>query len=276
MTDDINSNNSNNDSENKSNPVTITFPKTLSKLISKIEEKSGLSWPLFVPASTIVLRTIFTLPLMIWQRKRLVRQQQLSTIIKATRPVLKLRLAAQSQTAGNASSLTADQITLLSIKETRKRQKKLFKENGVEMWKNTILPLVQVPLWISYSLGLRSLDDKILQQTASTSIFDNDLVINFADYPFLLPGILGTLALWNIEYNAKIYGLRQNSNAVNASNMVRAMGSIVTCLRFGAISMMCFSVQQPPLLVLYWITSQGYSAFMNWVLNKFWPYEKSI
>ena len=50
-----------------------------------------------------------------------------------------------------------EQILLLSAKEARKRQKELFAKNGVQLWKNFILPAFQVPLWIMMSITMRDL-----------------------------------------------------------------------------------------------------------------------
>ena len=152
--------------------------QTVADSFVQLHDISGLPWLVIVPTATFALRTAFTLPLSIWQRKRIVKQQELRKVVQSVPPVVKLRLASMSSQASNEGlsssgsglntkeesvetiqrskrQLTPEQITMLSLKEMRKRQKSLFAKYRVQMWKNSILPLVQVPLWVTVSMGLR-------------------------------------------------------------------------------------------------------------------------
>ncbi|QLQ80774.1 hypothetical protein HG537_0E01290 [Torulaspora globosa] len=275
----------------------------VSETLIHIHNASSVPWVVLIPVGTILLRTITTLPLSIWQRKRIVKQQELRKLVQAVPPVTKLRLAASMASRtdnsisssgsvagelvnGGSRSLTPEQITLLAVKETRKRQKRLFAKYNVQMWKNFILPLVQIPLWVTLSMGIRTLTEKRLLETNSGELLNSivpptlDLSLPMDSLPMLVPLVLGSLALANVEYNGKTLTTTRASNAGiilapnDHSRASQAMTSILNMSRFGCIFMMGISSQAPLLLSLYWISSQLYSFTQNLVLNWLWPYER--
>ncbi|CUS20306.1 LAQU0S01e03642g1_1 [Lachancea quebecensis] len=276
-----------------------------------LHEVSGLPWLVLVPLVTIGLRTTFTLPLSIWQRKRIVKQQELRKVVQATTPVVKLRLAASTQAAskpakaseesGNVPttlqkpSLSPDQITLLALKETRNRQKKMFAESKVQLWKNALLPLIQIPLWVSVSMGLRELTkqrliDSNLAHASPLKNIDSldyvsrisslDLSLPLDSLPMLAPLFLGTLALLNVEHNGRVMTTTTSETmgiklAPNPSSKVsQSMQSILNVSRLSCIFFMGVSSQAPLLLSAYWISSQLYSLVQNYILNWLWPYQR--
>lgn len=280
----------------------------VSEFLVTVHDVSGLPWVVLVPLGTFALRTMTTLPLSIWQRKRIVKQQELRKLVQAIPPVTKLRLAASTTSrndggtitsSGSATStitevkapskdrtLSPEQITLLAVKETRKRQKRLFKKYNVQMWKNIVLPLVQVPLWVTLSMGIRTLTDKKLLETNNSSILSDyvpgsiDLSLPLEPLPMLLPIVLGSLALTNVEYNGKMLTSTKASDAGitvatdEFSKVSQSMRSILNVSRFSCIFMMGISSQAPLLLSLYWISSQAFSFVQNLALNWLWPYER--
>ncbi|SCW01769.1 LAFE_0E06854g1_1 [Lachancea fermentati] len=289
----------------------------------RAHEISGIPWLILVPLSTLMLRSVFTLPLSIWQRKRIVKQQGLRKIIQAIPPVIKLRLAAathgvarEAPTAGSLPTssgsaisqdeigkipvtrkpqvLTPDQITLLALKETRNRQKKLFAKYNVAMWKNAILPLVQIPLWVSVSMGLRKLTENRLVDSALSPIANTDslqlanllsgfstldLSLPLDSLPMLAPLALGILSLINVEHNAKMMAMTTISTvgvetAKPNSKISQSLASILNISRLSCIFLMGISTQAPILLSLYWISSQLYSLIQNLFLDWLWPYQR--
>ncbi|CAR22853.1 membrane insertase COX18 [Lachancea thermotolerans CBS 6340] len=287
------------------------FQEVTSSLVS-LHEISGLPWLALVPLITFGLRTAFTLPLSVWQRKRIVKQQELRKVVQATTPVVKLRLAASTQAnsksakafeeeEGNVAttlqkpSLSPDQITLLALKETRSRQKKMFGESKVQLWKNALLPLVQIPLWVSVSMGLRELTKQRLVDSNLTHanplqnidsldyvsrISSLDLSLPLDGLPILAPLLLGTLALLNVEHNGRVMTTTTSETmgiklAPNPSSKVsQSMQSILNVSRLSCIFFMGVSSQAPLLLSAYWISSQLYSLVQNLLLDWLWPYQR--
>lgn len=279
----------------------------VSETLIGIHDATSLPWVVLIPLGTILLRTVTTLPLSIWQRKRIVKQQELRKLVQAVPPVTKLRLAASTASrsdntitssgsatsdlsdgasSGRSRTLTPEQITLLAVKETRKRQKRLFTKYGVQMWKNAVLPLVQIPIWVTLSMGIRTLTEKRLIETTHVELLNSvipqtlDLSLPLDSLPMLVPLVLGSLALTNVEYNGKMLSSTRASNAGivlatdEHSRAAQSMASILSMSRFGCIFMMGVSSQASLLLSLYWISSQLYSFIQNLILNWLWPYER--
>lgn len=285
----------------------ISMFQGVSDTLITLHNATSLPWVVLIPLSTILLRTATTLPLSIWQRRRIVKQQQLRKLIQAVPPVTKLRLAA-SQTSKSENTITSsgcatsdldtsgpsartpvlspEQITLLAVKETRKRQKMLFSKYKVQMWKNAVLPLVQVPIWVTLSMGIRTLTEKRLLESNNCDILETaiprtlDLSLPLDSLPMLVPLVLGSLALTNVEYNGKMLSATKASDAGirvatdEHSRASQSMASILNISRFSCIFMMGISSQAPLLLSLYWISSQLYSFIQNLILNWLWPYER--
>ncbi|CCH62923.1 hypothetical protein TBLA_0I02670 [Henningerozyma blattae CBS 6284] len=264
-----------------------------------LHQATALPWLLLIPGVTIVLRSIVTLPLSVWQRKRIVQQHELRRIVKGITPISKLRLASVASTQANqppeissaVPNLLPEQITLLALKETRKKQKKLFKEYHVETWKNFVLPLVQIPLWVSVSMGIRSLvnsgqpitdiyQNDILQSITAITNSTLDLGIPLVGVPMVIPLFLGVLSILNVEYNGRLMIARRKTvgdipvaTRPEQSRLFIAMSSILNVSKLGCIFMMGVSSQAPLILSLYWITSQLFSLIQNIILEKLWKYE---
>ncbi|AAS53946.1 AFR575Cp [Eremothecium gossypii ATCC 10895] len=287
---------------------------TVAEGLTALHAASGLPWLALVPLTTVALRTAVTLPLSIWHRRRLIKQQELRRVVQAVAPVAKLRLAAaasRAQTADGAVSsagtpvgaadgpaagargLTPQHILLLAMKETRRRQRALFAENGVQLWKNAVLPAVQLPLWVGVSLGIRQLADQPLmdanmpqahvlshlsEQTWLTRAASLDLGVPLAEAPMLVPVVLGVLAMVNVEYNGR---LMQSTGAAGVetttdptSRRAHIFASIMNLSRISSLFLMGVSSQAPLLLSLYWLSSQLYSLLQNMLLEWLWPYRR--
>ncbi|SCU92937.1 LAME_0F02080g1_1 [Lachancea meyersii CBS 8951] len=279
---------------------------TVTDSLVSLHEMSSLPWLFLVPATTFGLRMIFTLPPSIWQRKRIIKQQELRKVVQATPPVVKLRLAAATQRqqaklqtsslGAQKPALTPEQITLLALKETRNRQKKLFAENNVPLWKNAILPLIQVPLWVSVSMGLRKLTEHRLidtNLTPASSAFSGghvddlisqmatiDLSLPLDSLPMLAPLALGLLALMNVENNSRMMtttatGAMGIKVAPSPNSMIsQSTQSILNISRLSCIFFMGVATQAPLLLSAYWTSSQLFSLVQNAILDWLWPYQK--
>lgn len=299
----------------KSHRTFATF-QTVADTFTTIHETSGIPWLVLIPTITFTLRTVFTLPFSIWQRKRIVKQQELRKVVQSMTPIIKLRLAAAKASENEVSKvkdkvtitsrkdliekkkpmtdvmkqettkqLTPEQIVLIAAKETRKRQKSIFKQHNVQMWKNTILPLVQIPLWCTVSMGIRKLTEWKIEGTThawfeSFKFHDIDLTGPLEIYPMVIPITLGVVSLLNVEYNGKML-LRRTTDVVGIdtyrddnSRLTQGIKSVLNVSRIGAVFMMGVSSQASVLLSLYWISSNLYSLLQNIILDFLWPYQK--
>lgn len=284
--------------------------QAVADMFTTLHETSGVSWLILIPSTTFALRTVFTLPLSIWQRKRIVKQQELRKVVQAMTPIIKLRLAAakateiegQAAASKMASSvtketapdliqketlkqLTPEQIVVIAAKETRKRQKTIFKQHSVQMWKNVLLPVVQIPLWCTVSMGIRKLTEWKIDGSSkewfdSFRFQDIDLTGPLEVYPMIVPITLGVVSLLNVEYNGKMM-LRRTTDVVGLdtyrddnSRLTQGIKSVLNVSRIGSVFMMGVSSQASILLSLYWISSNLYSLLQNTLLDFLWPYQK--
>lgn len=266
----------------------------LSASMTAAHELSNVSWVFLIPLTTVTLRSLWTLPLAINQRKRSQVQASLRPIINAMGPIFRLKLAQRAQMAksmesssevstkegvpqgvisGTAAGLSYEQIVLMSSKERRERQKQMFRENECQMYKNLIVPVFQIPLWIAMSATIRDLTgwndistlpmDSTLQTEGI--LWFTDLTI--ADPYSILPIVLGTVALTNVEWNFRTFGIQ--NFGVRRSKRITAFDSMMNLSRFGVVFLMAIATQAPAGLVLYWISSNAFSLVQN-ILLDFW------
>ncbi|KAH3684831.1 hypothetical protein WICPIJ_004184 [Wickerhamomyces pijperi] len=267
--------------------------ETLSVLTSSVQSVhafTGLPWWAVIPLTTITLRSLWTLPLAIFQRQRIQKQSSLRPIVNAMGPILRLKLAAKAQASrekesqrgnsgglkGAAATLNYEQIMLLSAKERRNRQKELFKAHGCQAYKNFILPAFQIPLWVALSATFRELSGSF--DTSVTSNMDLSLTdqgalwftdLTLADPLHILPVVLGGLVLTNVEWNFKTFQLQ--SFGVKRSQRITMIDSMINISRLSVVFFMAVASQAPSALVLYWISSNVFSIIQNIFLDAYFP-----
>jgi len=271
----------------------------LTASLQAVHTTSGIPWWALIPLTTIAFRSCITLPLAILQRKRTQKQNELRPIISAMGPILRLKLAAKAQVAqlkhkklnenatteqkllnnanpSKSSMLTYEQIVLLSVKEQRERQKKLFKQHDCQIYKNFLLPALQIPLWIAMSFTFRNLsgwtditskplDPALVNEGA---LWFQDLTV--MDPIGIMPIALGTLALTNVEWNYKTMEL-QNFTSAKKSLRPTAFDSLMNISRIGIVFLMAICTQAPAALGLYWISSNAFSTVQNMILDYYMP-----
>ncbi|KAI5964331.1 COX18 [Candida pseudojiufengensis] len=268
---------------------------TFTNAFQNLHEFTGLPWWALIPITTFTLRSIWTLPLAIIQRKRIQKQSSLKPIISAMGPILRMNLAKKVSNANKViqnpqtdettratlapmTNMTYEQILLLSTKETRKRQKQLFKKYNVQLWKNFILPVFQIPLWVIMSITMRDLSgwsswdnlhNKALDPTLYSEgcLWFQDLAV--ADPTHVFPLILGVISLCNIEWTFKTLDLARLTQKLKYRPTIT--DAIANFSRLSIVFMMAISIHAPAALVLYWISSQFYSLIQNIVMDLKYP-----
>ncbi|VEU24324.1 DEKNAAC105507 [Brettanomyces naardenensis] len=207
-------------------------------------------------------------------------------------PILKIKLAAEGQSEqvkrqrepsqfpvkSEKVQLTADKIMILASKEKFKRQRKIFKENGCQSWKFMMLPMVQIPLWVCVSYMLRvltgwnNIGSKPMDPTLTTEGLGYLHDLALSDPYFVLPITLGIVALANVEWNFSTADLMKlTTRGVRNSLRPTAFDMIMTLARGSIIFLMAMATQAPAALVLYWISSNGFSLCQNLLMDKFLP-----
>lgn len=273
--------------------------------MSDLHAVSGLPWWAFIPLTTFALRLCLTAPISVIQRRGLQKQNELRPIARAMGPVFRVKLAAAAQRAqadraamqkanpgagyvpNPLAELDYHKITVLSAREKMKRQRALFAHYGVQTYKMMLLPLVQIPLWVSLSYVFRSItgwSDPSKVPLAEGGVFDASLSnegflymqdLSAQDPYFVAPIVLGLAALTNAEWN---FRTAQNMNWTQSREQQlgkvhrpRAFDVVMTLSRCGLMFLIAVATQAPVALVWYWICSNTFSLCQNVLLDKYLP-----
>lgn len=281
----------------------IWVVNTLTESVQWAHAHTGIPWWALIPLTTFTLRSVWTFPLALMQRFRVQRQNELRPIVSATHPVLKLNLAKRVQTArvqaekslekiassGQNEPAAADvvealsplaamkyeEILLMATKETRKRQKLLFKKHNAQLWKNFILPVFQIPLWVCMSLTMRNLSgwstwDSLSNKPLDASLYQEGLLwftdLTVADSLHVFPLVLGVISLCNVEWTFKTFEMFNPSSKrkLFRPTVTDAVGNMS---RMSVVFMMAVSLNAPVALTLYWLSSQVFSLVQNVFLD---------
>ncbi|KAF3990042.1 hypothetical protein FT663_02321 [Candidozyma haemuli var. vulneris] len=265
----------------------------LTESVEHIHTLTGLPWWAVIPLTTFTLRGVWTLPLAVMQRLRVQKQNALRPIVAATAPILRMKLAREAQKALKASQkagaspgmaspagqMKYDEIMVLSAKETRKRQKKLFRDHGVQLYKNFFLPAAQVPLWVCMSMTFRNLSgwstwDSLANKPLDPSLYDQGALwftdLTTLDPLHVFPIAIGIVAILNVEWTFKTFQLMKPPGRKRAFRPT-IFDSLGNLSRMGVVFLMAISLHAPTALTLYWLSSQLFSLVQNVVLDLVFP-----
>ncbi|CCG22041.1 hypothetical protein CORT_0B03320 [Candida orthopsilosis Co 90-125] len=176
------------------------------------------------------------------------------------------------------ANMSYEQILFLSTKETRKRQKELFKKNNVQIKKNFILPIFHIPLWIIVSLTSRDLNGWSSLGNLHNKALDPSLYVEgclwfqdlaVADPMHVFPLILVVISLCNVEWTFRTLKLSRLTQRLKYHpNLTDAVANFS---RMSTVFMMAISIHAPAALVLYWISLQFFSLIQNMILDIKYP-----
>ncbi|CAH2353922.1 cytochrome c oxidase assembly protein Cox18p, mitochondrial [[Candida] railenensis] len=293
---------------------------SLTESMQSLHALTGIPWWALIPIATFSLRAVWTLPLAVIQRRRIQKQNSFKPVISAMFPIFKLKLGQRVQKAKQAgdkllrgtggksgggsgvsgemefmqaqnpvSTMKYEEIVLMANKERRRRQKQLFKDHNIQLWKNFLLPLFQIPLWVSMSLTMRNLSgwsswDNLSNAALDPSLYEEGLFwfTDLASYDSLhvFPVVLGIVSLCNVEWTFRTIQLMRPTSSSSSSASISSskaplrptlMDSMSNISRMSVVFMMAISMNAPVALVLYWISSQVFSLIQNVILDLNFP-----
>lgn len=293
---------------------------SLTESMQSLHTLTGIPWWALIPIATFSLRAVWTLPLAIIQRRRIQKQNAFKPVISAMFPIFKLKLGQRVQKAKQAgdkllkstgakngggsgvsgemefmqaqnpvSTMKYEEIVLMANKERRRRQKQLFKDHNIQLWKNFLLPLFQIPLWVAMSLTMRNLSgwsswDNLSNAALDPSLYEEGLLwfTDLASYDSLhvFPVVLGIVSLCNVEWTFRTIQLMRPTSSSSSSASISnskaplrptLMDSMSNISRMSVVFMMAISMNAPVALVLYWISSQVFSLIQNVILDLNFP-----
>lgn len=264
---------------------------TLTESFQQLHAYVDLPWYALIPLTTFGLRAVWTFPLAVMQRLRIQKQNSLRPIVSATGPAVRLNLAKKALSAvktkdaaissvlSPVKKMRYEEIMVLSTKEVRRRQKKLFKAHDVQLYKNFLLPLAQIPLWVCMSMTFRDLSgwsslDAVANKPLDPTLY-NEGALWFADLttldPFhIFPMAVGIIALVNVEWTFKTFDLMKTSTRRKLFRPT-ITDSLANVSRMAVVFLMAVSLHAPSALTLYWLSSQLFSLLQNIFLDLMLP-----
>lgn len=224
---------------------------------------TGLPWWASIILSTIVLRSVVTLPLTVYQYKIMGRLEAISKEFPDVMEELKRETAMGIKKFG-WNEKQAKQIFAITAKE---QWTKLVVRENCHPAKTAITIWVQIPLWIIQSVAIRNLVQGLPDPTSlQAQLTFTELTIGgfgwipnltVVDSSWILPVTLGIINLMVIQIQISIRkdgpGGRMRKIATNA-------------FRGFSILMIPIAAMVPSCLCLYWVSSSTYGLMQNLAL----------
>ncbi|XP_011881073.1 PREDICTED: mitochondrial inner membrane protein COX18 isoform X2 [Vollenhovia emeryi] len=234
--------------------------KTTQDSLLMVHDYTGLPWWLIIVLTTIIMRTTVTLPLSFYQLYILAKLENLRSEMNEIVKELKKEVNYGTYKY-NWSKKYAKQLYNRSVK---KQWNKLIVRENCHPVKASLLVLVQIPLWISFSMSIRNLCYMLPKQDASAYTtyqqFTTDGFLWISNLtvadPFILPIAMGLFNLAIIEI----------SHMSRVKEMTKWQRYLTNFFRLVAIGMIPIAMSVPSCLSLYWATSSAFGLLQNLIL----------
>lgn len=204
-----------------------------------LQQASGFPWWLNIVASTVLVRTVVTLPLAAYQMVILGRVEALQAEISE----LARRLRYEVSVRAREKNWTENHSRFQFKKNLRRIISQLYIRDNCHPFKASVLIWVQLPLWISISLALRNLSLDLSDLTAGGALWFCDLSV--PDPTWILPVLLGLTNLLAVE----VFSLQR------LSEPTRLQRIMTNGVRTFSLLMVPIAASVPASMALYWFCS---------------------
>lgn len=228
----------------------------------EIHDITGIPWWSSIVLSTIIFRSVITLPLTIYQNKITARIENLTLEM----PAIVAELKKETAMAVRQYKWSEKQARIIYNRSLKKQWNKLIVRDNCHPMKTLIVLWGQIPLWICQSVAIRNLihllpDPNSLQaQIILTQLIVGGFLwipnLTEIDHSFILPISLGVLNLSIIEMQSMLRTRPPTRLQKLATNTFRIL----------SIGMIPIAANVPAALCVYWVTSSAYGLFQNLLL----------
>lgn len=221
---------------------------------------TGLSWYATIITSTILVRTLMTLPLTVYQNYILAKVENIGLELNEMVNELKKETAI----AKRAYKLSDKQTVTLYKRSVKKQWRNLIERDNCHPFKASLVIWIQIPIWVCMSFTFRNLvnmnppDSAALVTFMEMSVGGLGWIPNLTepDHSWILPVGFGLTNLAIIELQ-RMSKLRQPSKMYNVfTNMFRVFSIVMIPVAASVPSCMC----------LYWMTSSTFGLLQNIIL----------
>ncbi|CAG8457326.1 14150_t:CDS:2 [Funneliformis caledonium] len=267
-----------------SSPPSTLLPETLptddvnfiisfnQSVLEFMHNSTALPWWATILISTILLRTLLTLPIAIIQQKSGARMISLQPQIMDVFEKLKHEVVREVKKRNGTYEEFQRELT----KRFRAKINEIYKANKCSPIRNYLLPWVQIPLFISNSLTLRHMVDSAAESSldpiTGSNVLDNstitlDSLINggtlwfndltLSDPTFIFPLAIGLTNFFNIE----VHSWSLKSQPSLRSKILKNLSRVLSVLMIPVAS------QAPMAICLYWLSSSTFSIGQNLIFQ---------
>ncbi|GAB0095520.1 Cox18 [Sergentomyia squamirostris] len=225
----------------------------------KLHDTTGLPWWATIILSTVLLRTVVTVPLTIYQNKIMARIE----LITLEMPEIAKELKRETAIAMKQFNWTEKEAKLMYARSLKKQWTKLIVRDNCHPAKTMIVMWGQIPLWIFQSIAIRnlvymmpdptSLQAQIILAQLSVGGFLWIPNLTIPDASLILPVTLGLLNLAIVEI--------QSLSRVRQGGRVQKYAT--NFFRFFSLVMIPLASVVPSCLSLYWVSSSAYGLIQN-------------
>lgn len=234
----------------------------LQQKLTDFHDLTGLPWWAVIVLSTVMMRTVFILPLTIHQNYVISKLELINNDLFST---IKDEVAAEVRKLAEEKSWTERQVTKEYKSRLIQRKNELIIKHNCHPLKTILLIIVQMPIWISMSCAIRNLTYMYPLQDITAQIIHTEMKANsvlwmsdltLPDSSYFLPFMVGLFNIGNIEV-MKMSKIQKKSFLGKISIM---LFYIVTT------GMVYFATSVPKTVALYWATSSLYALIQNMLL----------
>lgn len=225
-----------------------------------IHDTTGLPWWATVVTSTILIRSVMTLPLSVYSLYILAKVENISLELKDLIVDLKRETAIYKR----YWKISEKQAAVMYKRSLKKQWVKLIERDNCHPFKASLVVWFQIPVWVCMSFALRNLvymtggDPAAAVTFLEMSTGGIGWIPNLTepDLSWILPVAFGLTNLIIIELQ-RMSKLRQPSKMYNV---------LTNVFRGFSIIMIPVAASVPSCMSLYWMTSSSYGLIQNMVL----------
>ncbi|XP_055606874.1 cytochrome c oxidase assembly protein COX18, mitochondrial [Uranotaenia lowii] len=224
-----------------------------------IHDYSGLPWWASVIVSTVLLRSVVTLPLTVYQNKIVARLEKITLEM----PDIVKELKKETAVAMRKFHWTEKEARIMYNTSLKKQWDKLVVRENCHPAKTMIVLWGQIPLWVIMSVSIRNLvhmlpdPSSIEAQVAFTELtlggFGWIPNLTEVDQSLILPVAMGLINLVIIEIQ----------NAARAKEPSKLQKMFTNVFRGVSVLMVPVAATVPSCLCLYWVTSSACGLAQN-------------
>ncbi|XP_033158158.1 cytochrome c oxidase assembly protein COX18, mitochondrial [Drosophila mauritiana] len=228
-------------------------------VLIKIHDYSGLPWWASIVLSTVLFRSVVTLPLTIYQHKITARIEKIALEM----PAIVEELKKEAAMAKHKFKWSEKQTQIVYRRSIKKQWQNLIVRDNCHPMKTMIVLWGQIPLWIFQSVALRNLVYMLPDPTSiQAQIVTTEMTVGgfgwipnltVVDNSYILPVALGLINLAIIEVQT-MSRTRPSTRLQNIANNVFRGLSVV---------MVPVACTVPSAICVYWVASSSFGLAQN-------------